>query len=143
MKRTIKRIALFLAYALVVLSLILSLFRFGLVDPIVVFCSWGVPLARLLWPTFAGIAAFTLLYYGGLFFLTAGLSSMKKAMGFPFITIIIHGIGCVIAYQPARAQESAFGSLSWATLLLSTVFAVSYFWIDWSLARTKRSDSKD
>jgi len=140
MKNILIRIAVFFVYAVAAFSLIWFFLAGGegTGDPAVIFGSWAIPLAKLIWPTLTGLIGFTVFYYGGLFLLTTNLAPKRNRRGFPFLVVSVHGIGCAIAFQLRKPRDSMFASMSGLIFFMASIIVIVYLYADWQLAKTRR-----
>jgi hypothetical protein len=102
--------------------------------PIPVFCSWGIPLARLLWPKIEGIVLLSLLYYFGNFVLITWVAK-KEELCFKFLPFVFHAVGSVIAFFQKRGDELPL-STKVSITVVSGVIVLTYFTLDLFIART-------
>ena len=134
----ITRVGLFIIYSVVAVALIwiFAGSGHGTFVPVAIFCSWGIPLARLIWPNINGMVFFSAGYYLALFILAIWLGPRIKH-DFPIITVLIHGLGCAVALSLAKPLANPQPNIA-ISLLTSATVVVIYLWTDWLLTKKAR-----
>lgn len=100
--------------------------------PLMVFASWAIPIARLIWPGLLGVGFFLVLYYSFLLIINTVLSRRTRGV---LATLTVHFAGVAVA---ALGKKGASLLLpSWVIFLLSALIVLLYLWTDWRLARAR------
>jgi hypothetical protein len=103
--------------------------------PVIIICSWAIPIARLIWPTGAGGIVSSIIYYIFLLILATRIARLTENR-FPLATWIIHFLGVAVALLIIKKNfENPPIMPLWLIGLASCSLVLLYLWIDWHLAR--------
>lgn len=103
----------------------------GSLFPVPVFCSWAVPLTRLIWPS-GGALIFIAIYYISILGINSISARFKR--GF-LITLGIHFAGVALALFSIRKQEPSAFLSHWLAVSISLIMVIIYLCVDWVVAR--------